>query len=166
MIWSAGALLVRIKPINVSPLRATALLLVALPTAVAIPRSIDRTLLESLSWSAQIPGDIIVAASFGLLLLAIKDSKSAELPTGLTKLNSLSKKLSDFSYTLYVTHSPLLHFANELYVERFGADRHHPLGPKIYVSILLILAIYVWAYFLYCLGEKHTVKLKKYFQSK
>lgn len=77
------------------------------------------------------------------------------------QLNSLGTKLAAFSYTLYLTHAPVLRL-----LEHLGAPKSNSvnlLSISLYVCWLGVGLIV--AYMLYYLFERNTPRLKKFLKS-
>jgi peptidoglycan/LPS O-acetylase OafA/YrhL len=73
-------------------------------------------------------------------------------------IESLSSKFSDFSYTLYLTHYPLMFL-----LAYFGFPKSKQINTiSILYYIVEILISIVVAYLIYLVSEKQTLTLKKY----
>ena len=73
-------------------------------------------------------------------------------------IESLSSKFSDFSYTLYLTHYPLMYL-----LEYFGFTKSKQINTiSILYYIVEILISIVVAYLIYLVSEKQTLTVKKY----
>lgn len=70
--------------------------------------------------------------------------------------------LSEFSFTLYVTHIPIIKLLRHIGREQFGTDRLHPDAPLdylVYGAMLIVLLLA--AYLSYLLFEAHTFRIRR-----
>jgi peptidoglycan/LPS O-acetylase OafA/YrhL len=78
------------------------------------------------------------------------------------RLAKLAHLLSEFSFTLYVTHIPMIKLLRYLGLQEFGRSRlavDAPLDYAIYAGMLM--AILAGAYLSYRLFEAHTFRLRR-----
>jgi peptidoglycan/LPS O-acetylase OafA/YrhL len=74
------------------------------------------------------------------------------------KVESISTKFSDFSYTLYLTHYPLMHL-----LSYFGFPKSEKINTiSILFYLLEVLISLVVAYLIYLISEKQTLTVKNY----
>lgn len=71
-------------------------------------------------------------------------------------LNAWGVKLAVFSYTLYLTHYPLIYLINYLGISKFEKPTWYAFG--VYMAIVIFCTI--TAYLIYLVSEKHTAKVK------
>jgi peptidoglycan/LPS O-acetylase OafA/YrhL len=70
--------------------------------------------------------------------------------------------LSEFSFTLYVTHIPVIKLMRHAGLQTFGRDRlapHAPLDYAVYAGMLLTVLVAAWL--LYLLFESHTFRVRR-----
>jgi peptidoglycan/LPS O-acetylase OafA/YrhL len=70
--------------------------------------------------------------------------------------------LSEFSFTLYVTHIPVIKLLRYAGQQTFGRDRlapHAPLEYAVYAAMLLTLLAAAWLS--YRLFESHTFRVRR-----
>ena len=70
--------------------------------------------------------------------------------------------LSEFSFTLYVTHIPVIRLLRHIGLQAFGRDRLSPLAPldcAIYAGMLTLLLAAAWLSYL--LFESHTFRVRR-----
>ena len=78
------------------------------------------------------------------------------------KVESISAKFPDFSYTLYLTHYPLMHL-----LSYFGFPKSERINiTSISYYLVEILISLVVAYLIYLVSEKQTSTVKKYIKRK
>jgi peptidoglycan/LPS O-acetylase OafA/YrhL len=74
--------------------------------------------------------------------------------------------LSEFSFTLYVTHVPLIKLLRYLGREQVGTDRLDPAAPLDYaIYAALLSALVALAYASYLLFEAHTFRMRRLVKS-
>lgn len=101
----------------------------------------------------------VVELLFSLFLSLVLQQIVVYKPTGKISilLNACGVKLAVFSYTLYLTHYPLIHLINYWGVNKFETLSLYSFG--IYAAIVLFCV--AMAYLIYLLSEKHTSIIKK-----
>ena len=111
-----------------------------------------------------LPGSLILTASalmvgfaFVLLLLAVRSGPSQEpLPGG-----AWHERMADFSYSLYLSHYPLLVLLLAAFQSRFGWGIQSAPTLRAFLLILALLPIlYVWAYGLSLFTERQTPRVR------
>lgn len=104
---------------------------------------------------------------YSLPLLAFLASMQQPMRAGwMRKLAPSAHLLSEFSFTLYVIHVPLIRLLRHLGMEEFGRNRllaDQPADYAIYFGILL--AVLVAAYLSYLLFEAHTFRVRRLIKS-
>ncbi|MEH1855523.1 MAG: acyltransferase [Nostoc sp.] len=100
--------------------------------------------------------DLILGFVFSILMLVMSLQNEEENQNIIT---SISLWVSDFSYTIYLTHLPFLILILSLIIknERWQPDTQH----LCYTLIVFIITI-MYARVVYCFTEKHTIKLRNY----
>jgi peptidoglycan/LPS O-acetylase OafA/YrhL len=74
----------------------------------------------------------------------------------------LAHLLSEFSFTLYVTHIPLIKLLRYLGLQEFGRGRLAVDAPMDYaVYFGMLLAVLAGAYLSYRLFEAHTFRIRR-----
>jgi peptidoglycan/LPS O-acetylase OafA/YrhL len=74
----------------------------------------------------------------------------------------VAKFLSEFSFTLYVTHLPVIKLLRHIGKQTFGRDRldaHASVDYVIYAGMLLVLLAAAWLSYL--LFESHTFRVRR-----
>lgn len=74
----------------------------------------------------------------------------------------IAHTLSEFSFTLYVTHIPVIKLLRHAGLQTFGRDRlspHAPLDYAVYAGMLMILLAAAWLS--YRLFESHTFRVRR-----
>jgi peptidoglycan/LPS O-acetylase OafA/YrhL len=103
--------------------------------------------------------------AYGLPLLAYLSSMQRPLNAGAPwtrRIAPLAHLLSEFSFTLYVIHVPIIRLMRHVGMEAFGRGRLSasvPLDYAIYFGMLLILLLA--AYLSYLLFESHTFRIRR-----
>lgn len=159
LVWLLGALASEWRrPVR---LPVPLVLLVFAGTVLANGSGITFRLLDRF-----LPGFLILTASalmvgfaFVLLLLAVRSGPSQEpLPGG-----AWHERLADFSYSLYLSHYPLLVLLLAAFQSRFGWGIQSAPTPRAFLLILALLPIlYVWAYGLSLFTERQTPRVRQW----
>lgn len=150
LVWLLGAIIPLIKPLNVrrSSLKFTMLLIAAI--GVLLTTTTEKTW-DSFLLDARI--GLTFAIFMYLVISFFNNTKSS------SKFN-ISKHLSGFSYTLYLTHYPLATFVMTWLVS--------PLWPfeqtTIVIKMSLASVIILYAWIIALLTEKHTDKVRIFIQ--
>lgn len=115
--------------------------------------------------SRVLPGSWIITASalmvgsaFTLVILAVRSAPSqTPLPGG-----HWHDRLADFSYSLYLSHYPMLVLLLAAFQSRFGWGIQSAPTPRAFLLILALLPIlYVWAYGLSLFTERQTPRVRQ-----
>ena len=77
-------------------------------------------------------------------------------------LNRSSYHLSNFSYTLYVVHFPLLQIVSINFLHRSNILD----GKSILIFTFLVLILNVISFIIYKLFESHTLNVKRFIKKK
>jgi peptidoglycan/LPS O-acetylase OafA/YrhL len=102
---------------------------------------------------------------YSLPLLAFLASMQAPLAMrspGIRIVARIAHTLSEFSFTLYVTHLPVIKLLRYIGLQTFGRDRlapHAPLDYAVYAGMLAILLAAAWLSYL--LFESHTFRVRR-----
>ena len=99
--------------------------------------------------------DLMTGLTFaGLLYVVVRTAK----PNIHGIYSDISRGLSRFSYTIYLSHLPVLCFARSLVIGgvRWQPDGYH-LG--LWAGILVGVAAYIWCF--YSVAEKHTDSIRR-----
>jgi peptidoglycan/LPS O-acetylase OafA/YrhL len=97
-----------------------------------------------------------------LALLCSLQAPFAAQSTGVRIVARVAHVLSEFSFTLYVTHIPVIKLLRYAGQQTFGRDRlapHAPLDYAIYAGMLLVLVAAAWLSYL--LFESHTFRVRR-----
>jgi peptidoglycan/LPS O-acetylase OafA/YrhL len=102
---------------------------------------------------------------YSLPLLALLASMQAPLTmrSPLTRIVArIAHTLSEFSFTLYVTHIPVIKLLRYAGLQTFGRDRLAPNAPLDYAAYAGMLVILLGAAWLsYLLFESHTFRMRR-----
>jgi len=97
-----------------------------------------------------------------LALLASMQSPLAMRSPRMRIVARIAHTLSEFSFTLYVTHIPVIKLLRYAGLQTFGRDRlapHAPLDYAVYAGMLVILLGAAWVSYL--LFESHTFRVRR-----
>jgi peptidoglycan/LPS O-acetylase OafA/YrhL len=155
-LWLLGALFSRVR-IDCTTAVRTALLLAAAAALVFLRATEGNDDLN--------PGLFVKHLMYSLPLLAFLASMQRPLtasPGWMRTLSPAAHLLSEFSFTLYVIHVPLIKLLRHLGMQEFGRNRlvvNQPADFAIYFGMLL--AIMAAAYLSYLLFESHTFRIRR-----
>lgn len=160
-VWALGAL------VRVAPRPAVGSVWIALVfflAALAVTRlAVRGPILAAHPWLSAV-GDFSVVASFAMLLLALRHAP----PGGFfSRLGPMHWRLSDFSYSLYATHAPLVFFVWAAVGGLFGREWFKQLPtPTHWIAVAgLILVALVFAYAFSRLTESRTKELRDFLRA-
>lgn len=156
-IWLLGAAFSRIR---VESTFASRMLLLAVAMALSVYYRInganDDILPESFGQ------DLICTLPIVILLAAMHkpiDRKSAFL----RRLGAFGKWLSEFSFTLYVLHVPVINLMQHIGLTWFGRDKLNPASAADFVTYFGMLAILMAsAYLSYLVFERNTYRVRRF----
>lgn len=105
----------------------------------------------------------IVAFSFGLLILSMRNQKSKVL----IRMAKINRFFADFSYSLYLIHFPLMLFllatlssTGKFHGIKIGYSPTNGLGVILYIFIIIIVYLIAWVF---AQGtEAQTWRIRKY----
>jgi len=155
-LWLLGALFSRVRVDCTTAVRAA--LLLAAAAALVFLRATEGN--DDLN-----PGLFVKHLMYSLPLLAFLASMQRPLtasPGWMRTLSPAAHLLSEFSFTLYVIHVPLIKLLRHLGMQEFGRNRlvvNQPADFAIYFGMLL--AIMAAAYLSYLLFESHTFRIRR-----
>jgi peptidoglycan/LPS O-acetylase OafA/YrhL len=100
--------------------------------------------------------DLIVATTCGLLILQLLHMSSLSH----SAYQLVSRKLSEFSYTIYLVNLPVFFFIYGVFLqgERWQPDSYH-----LFIGALIFFGVLVYAYLVSLISEKQTGRLRNYF---
>jgi peptidoglycan/LPS O-acetylase OafA/YrhL len=107
------------------------------------------------------PQDLVIS----LPLLALLSSLQAPLAMPSFPMRVIVRGvhvLSEFSFTLYVTHIPVIRLLRHIGLHTYGRDRLSPQAPldyAIYAGMLALLLAAAWLSYL--LFESHTFRVRR-----
>jgi len=112
---------------------------------------------KSAGWQARLGwgADLLLGATFGLWCLSL--AGPAPALAGLP--GKVVRRLSDLSYSLYVSHFPLLMLLAALLPERTGLQ---PGGPSLLAFALTMLALLAFGWLVWWLFERHTERVRRW----
>jgi len=155
-LWLLGALFSRVRIDCTMAVRAV--LLLAAAAALLFLRATEGN--DDLN-----PGLFVKHLMYSLPLLAFLASMQRPLtasPNWMRMLAPAAHLLSEFSFTLYVIHVPMIKLLRHLGMQEFGRNRlvaNQPADFAIYFGMLL--AIMAAAYLSYLLFESHTFRIRR-----
>ncbi len=104
--------------------------------------------------------DIICGIPFLLLLATLQQPVDTEAPA-YVRVNRVAVFFSEFSFSLYVLHIPVIDFMRYLGRQYLGRDRLNPNVATDFLWYFLVLGtIVVVAYVFYLLFERHTIRIR------
>jgi peptidoglycan/LPS O-acetylase OafA/YrhL len=108
-------------------------------------------------WFSSVKG-LILGVVFGVFLWSFK----ADAGKPASRWDALHAKLADFSYSLYLTHFPLLVFlVSCLYQVKGYGFRSQPSLFNLMYFFSVLMATYVLAYVVYLIAERRTRQIKQ-----
>jgi peptidoglycan/LPS O-acetylase OafA/YrhL len=159
-LWLLGALFSRLRIVCGNPVRAC-LVVATMATSVyfRVKGSNDDLKPESFVQ------DVLYSIPLLAFLASIQFPFALKTPARRV-LGRGAHWLSEFSFTLYVTHVPLIKLLRFLGREHVGTDRLDPGAPLDYaIYAALLLALVVLAYASYLLFEAHTFRMRRLVKS-
>jgi peptidoglycan/LPS O-acetylase OafA/YrhL len=111
------------------------------------------------------PDSFLQDLVFSLPLLVLLSALHAPLATQSLRMRTVARVahvLSEFSFTLYVTHIPVIKLLRYAGLQTFGRDRlapHAPLDYAVYAGMLVTLLVAAWLSYL--LFESHTFRVRR-----
>lgn len=97
-----------------------------------------------------------------LVFLASMQTPLATTSSWMRGITRIAHTLSEFSFTLYVTHIPIIKLLRHAGLQAFGRDRLAPRAPldyAVYAGMLAILLAAAWLS--YRLFESHTFRVRR-----
>jgi peptidoglycan/LPS O-acetylase OafA/YrhL len=155
-VWVLGAL-ARVAPRPA--VKSVWIALVLFLAALAVTRlAVRGPLLTAHPWLSAL-GDFSVVASFALLLLALRHSPGGGV---FSRLGPIHWRLSDFSYSLYATHAPLVFFVWAAVGGIFGRDwfKELPTPTHWLIAFGVIVSAVGFAYAFSRVTEARTKELR------
>ncbi|RYI28771.1 acyltransferase [Bacillus infantis] len=150
IIWGIGFLIFIFPPLNIKSLFIKYCLLSF--SLFAFILSIIMSALQSIPFS-----DFIVAVFFGILVYLI--ISILDKPMKKNNINTIPKFLADFSYSLYLLHTPFIVFIYALYIN-LGYHKMQPNIKNIMIGIIFVIFIMIYAWLISVVTEKNTDKIK------
>jgi len=159
-LWLLGALFSRVR-IDCTPATSLVLLVITAGTAIFVrmTSSIDDL----------VPAYFLKHLVYSLPLVAFLASMQRPLDMAspwIRGLGRVAHVLSEFSFTLYVIHIPLIRLMRHVGMQVFGRDRlspHAPLDYAIYFGMLLAVVAAAWLSYL--LFESHTFRVRRFIKA-
>jgi len=161
-VWGLGAAVrVASKPVLNYAWLSLGLFVAAL---VVVRLAVRGPLIEAHPWLATL-GDAAVVVAFANLLLTLRFAPDGGL---FSNLGPIHARLSDFSYSLYATHAPLVFFTWAAVGGIFGRDwsRRLPTPTHWAVALGLIAAAIAVAYFFSRVTEARTKALRDFLRAR
>lgn len=104
--------------------------------------------------------DIICSIPFLLLLASLQQQVNAKAPA-YVRANRVAVFFSEFSFSLYVLHIPVIELMRFLGRQYLGRDRLDPAVATDYLWYFTVLGtIVVVSYVFYLLFERHTIRIR------
>lgn len=159
-VWLLGAAFSRLR-LECGALTRTALLLLLLGLSVHFRLHGSNDDLELASF----PQDLLLSTVF-LLFLSSTVIKASPQSLIMRTIKPGATLLSNFSFTLYVVHVPILMFLGWLGCVLFGKNRVHAdsLGD-LAIYLAMLTAVVVFSYGFYCLFEARTYRVRRWLKS-
>lgn len=155
LIWLLGTAFSRIK-VTLDRPSQTVLVAIFIATAVFFRLNGENNTFTEESFLQ----DLLYSAIF-LILLCSQQRQVDIHSRRIRRLDKMGRFLSNFSFTLYVIHVPLLYLFLHISKSFFGIDRLSPDQPSHYAIYFAMLgAIVVCAYCFYLLFEANTYKVR------
>lgn len=105
--------------------------------------------------------DMICSAPLLLLLSSLNQRVDPSSPRFM-RINGIATFFSEFSFTLYVTHLPLIFLAMHIGARTFGRDQLNPYAPLDYLWYgALLLGLIGFAYVFYLAFERNTFRIRR-----
>jgi len=155
-LWLAGALFSRVR-IDCSNAVRTGLVLVAAACSVYFRMTGRNDDLEVDSFVQDLIYSLPLLAFLASMQLPLNQHSRAVRGIG-----RIAHLLSEFSFTLYVTHIPMIKLMRYLGMQQFGRNRlaaDAALDYAIYFGMLL--ALMAFAYLSYLMFESHTFRIRR-----
>lgn len=150
LVWLLGAVVPLIKPFYLNNKYLKNLLLIF--SICLVLASVYQHLI--LQIKLQFLKDLGVGASFALLTYILVSLYNSEVRNSTF---NISKYLAGFSFTLYLVHYPLANFILTWLVSPYWPFQETTLTIKI----LFALAVFIYAWLIALITEKHTDKVRK-----
>ena len=157
-VWLVGASLCRIRRPWIPSVRAAAVVMLvvffsASPIAYRWPLK-----------SVEVTVDLVLASAFGNVILAVEAAGGERSPTA--TYARLNKRLAGFSYSLYLTHVPMLALLaammHPLGRPRGGFLVPDPRGVAWMFGLVALSCLYGWGFA--WLTERHTPRLRAWLE--
>lgn len=155
-LWLAGALFSRLR-IDCSNAQRIALVVIAAACSVYFRLKGKNDDLQVDSFLQ----DLIYSLPLLTFLAAVQ--RPLDMSSRLVQRTArVAHLLSEFSFTLYVTHVPLIQLLRHVGLEQFGRSRLVPGVPLDYAIYFgMLLALLAFAYLSYLLFESHTFRIRR-----
>mgnify|MGYP003741898941 CR=1 FL=1 len=156
ILWLLGAAFSRIELHCGNAMRASLLLLTAVLFSYYRLTGSNNELVPESFWQ-----DLICSIPLLLLLASLHQPVDTRLPR-FARLSAVANFFSEFSFTLYVIHLPLIFLMLHLGAEHLGRDQ---LDPHVTLDYLwygaILLALVAIAYVFYLLFERNTFRIRR-----
>jgi peptidoglycan/LPS O-acetylase OafA/YrhL len=109
--------------------------------------------------------DLICSLPF-LVLLSSMHMRVDPASRHMKRVGTVGKFFSEFSFTLYVVHVPIIILLSHIGRTAFGRDKLRPDAPVdflLYFAVLVVLVLL--AYLFYLMFERHTFKIRRLLKS-
>jgi peptidoglycan/LPS O-acetylase OafA/YrhL len=104
--------------------------------------------------------DIICSIPFLLLLASFQQPVDTAAP-GYVRANRVAVFFSEFSFSLYVVHVPVIYLMRHLGQQFLGRERLDPNAAADFLWYAVLLGVLVLAaYLFYLLFERHTIRIR------
>ena len=104
--------------------------------------------------------DIICSIPFLLLLASFQQRVDTAAPA-YVRTNRVAVFFSEFSFSLYVVHVPVIYLMRHLGQQFFGRGQLHPNAATDFLwYVALLCALVLAAYMFYLLFERHTIRIR------
>ncbi|WP_180955109.1 acyltransferase family protein [Peribacillus deserti] len=160
LIWLLGAVIPLIKPLAIESKKSKILIfsftiILAFTSLYLVYYLLGINNPTFQGTGKQFVADLSVGASFALLLFVVVSFFNNN-DGSKNKISSLGKELAGFSYTLYLTHYPLVYFYSAWRTSIWSFE-----GIALtLIKPLIVIAILLYAWLIGSLTEKHTEKIR------
>ncbi|MGQ4666534.1 acyltransferase family protein [Metabacillus halosaccharovorans] len=161
-VWLFGSLIVLIKPVKIKRLVFKRSLLVFSILYASVSINLLYLIYKtnhSIHTFSQLVIDYNVGISFAFLLYVIVSFYNKTQDGFVGGAKTLSENLAGFSYTLYLTHYPLLYFFYE-----FSNSLQNPIY-NIIKGPMFLLIIFVYGWLISLVTEKQTEKVRRFIKN-
>ncbi|BCG57495.1 acyltransferase [Paenibacillus sp. URB8-2] len=164
-VWLLGSLVVLIKPLLILKKLHRKLIIFAAALFTFLSINLLYIIFQTnhaLDSEVQLFIDYLVAFSFSVLCYVIMSLYNDNREDKSLKIPQLCKYLAGFSYTLYLTHYPILHFVRDYTLSPDFDLNLSSLVSMLVINPLILLTVILYALLISRYTEKHTNKVRQF----